>query len=299
MIRPIDFLDRWLDGLAPGAILALSVAATTFVGYLDFITGYEFSMGLFYVPGVMLSAWYVSQRAGIGIAVLSAIAWFAADTGHDYSHPAFQAWNATIRLGFFLICGILASAVRVSLVRERTLARIDRLTGLLTGRAFEEQFERDLAIARQQRKPMSLAGIALDDLGSIRGRHGRAEADRIVLAAAAAVIRKARTTDTIARLSDDEFAVVMLDCGEEAARGVIGGITAELQSVLRGAGPRSTCSIAVTVFPDGRIPAAAALAAAARHLKDVKTQARGSVRYAVKKDPVMSAPPGAGSRAGQ
>lgn len=105
-----------------------------------------------------LSAWYAGRWPGVGIAVLSCAAWFAADfySGNQYSNALIPYWNALVRLGFFLISGLLLSALRDSLqYQQRHLASTDSLTGLYGRRAFEERLAHDLALARRRKSAVA------------------------------------------------------------------------------------------------------------------------------------------------
>jgi len=52
--------------------------------------------------------------AAVRVAILSCLSWDLADAqaGQVYSHPSIPYWNALVRLGFFLVTGLLIAALR-------------------------------------------------------------------------------------------------------------------------------------------------------------------------------------------
>lgn len=120
------------------AIAAALLAALTWV---DFATGYELGLFVFYFVPVALAAWFVGRRAGLAFAVLAAICWYLSDwlSGHPYSNALFIYWETVMRLVSFLTTALTLSRIRADLARERhlrasleeALARVRQLEGLI------------------------------------------------------------------------------------------------------------------------------------------------------------------------
>src|SRR5439155_22817128 len=101
----------------------------------------------------MFVAWLLGRGWGTMVSSLSALTWLIADltSGDVYSHPVIPIWNATVRLGFFLVVTLAFSALKSALEHEQSMSRSDNLTDVLNGRAFAELAERQ--IARMSRYP--------------------------------------------------------------------------------------------------------------------------------------------------
>jgi PAS domain S-box-containing protein len=84
------------------------------VGWLDYITGADFSFSIFYMVPICLVAWQVGAGAGMVIAYYCAGLWLVADlsTEHYYEHNLAPYWNAITRLVFFKTCVFLLTALR-------------------------------------------------------------------------------------------------------------------------------------------------------------------------------------------
>jgi hypothetical protein len=104
-------------------ILVPCLILTAIIGFLDFITGYELDLSLFYLVPLCLVTWYTGKNFGIIIALVSAVVWLCADiqAGHSYSHPAVSLWNGAIIFGFFLMTVIILSKLKAAHERQATL----------------------------------------------------------------------------------------------------------------------------------------------------------------------------------
>ena len=83
-------------------------------GVVDWLTGPEISLSVFYFPGIVVVAWASGRWPGIFIAVFAALVWLTAELACrvGFSSPLIPYWNAGIRLMIFLITAVLVSEVR-------------------------------------------------------------------------------------------------------------------------------------------------------------------------------------------
>jgi hypothetical protein len=97
---------------------------TLAIGFLDYITGAELSVSIFYIIPIALCAWFVHRWAGFAMAFISAIIWNIADLlcSPSYSHILIPVWNTLVLFGsFYFIVWILSSFKKV-MDRENNLA---------------------------------------------------------------------------------------------------------------------------------------------------------------------------------
>jgi signal transduction histidine kinase len=105
------------------------------IGVVDFVTGAQASVVVFYFLPIALGTWILSRAAGTLLAVGSALAWLVAERieGVPYSHPFIQAWNAIALLASFMIVVFLLSALSESYmgleekVRSRTAELVSEI----------------------------------------------------------------------------------------------------------------------------------------------------------------------------
>ncbi len=96
--------------------------------------------------------------------------------------------------------------------------------------------------------PFSLAYFDLDNFKAVNDRRGHAEGDRLLRAAAQAIFGSVRTTDLMARMGGDEFAVLMPETGPEAAMSVQPENVAALQDKVGSSYPDVTISVGLVTW---------------------------------------------------
>lgn len=210
---------RGLTSQPPVLVVVESVALTVVLGLLDVLTGAELSFSIFYLVPITLVAWTMSLQWALAHAFLAAVTWLVADraAGQVYSAPLLQYWNASIRLGYFVLFAVLFSKLRHSLDNERQLSRRDPLTGRYNRRAFDELADREVRRAVRYRRPLSLCFIDIDHFKQINDRLGHETGDDLLREVGATMVTSLRSTDIVARVGGDEFAVVMPETTEEHA----------------------------------------------------------------------------------
>lgn len=104
--------------------------------------------------------------------------------------------------------------------RLRELTQRDPLTGLYNRRAFDQELTRQ---QRQQRPDgerqtgLALLLADLDHFKRVNDTHGHVVGDQMLVHVARLLREGARSTDTVARLGGEEFAIVMADTTPESA----------------------------------------------------------------------------------
>jgi diguanylate cyclase (GGDEF)-like protein len=98
------------------------------------------------------------------------------------------------------------------------LARRDELTGLPNKRAWQELFERELAISRRSGEPLTVALVDLDSFKTYNDEHGHLAGDRLLSEAASAWRGALRETDVLARWGGDEFGLLLPGCTHSAGQ---------------------------------------------------------------------------------
>ena len=110
-----------------GVVRTVSLMVLLLIGWLDYITGYEFGFFIFYFIPVAISAWHCGPKDGIWVAIASAVCWYLSDrfTHHPYPNAYFIYWEMFIRLLSFLTTSITLSKIRnLVLKEERMIAEL-------------------------------------------------------------------------------------------------------------------------------------------------------------------------------
>jgi diguanylate cyclase (GGDEF)-like protein len=114
-----------------------------------------------------------------------------------------------------LAAELAASRLRITELEARI--DVDPLTETLHRRGFERVLKRSLAYVKRYGVSAALIYIDLDEFKPVNDRHGHAAGDAVLKAIAAALIRRVRASDVVARIGGDEFAVLLWNVSETDA----------------------------------------------------------------------------------
>jgi len=245
-------MDLWefFQTKSKAFIVTSGVALVVFLWIIDLATGSDFSMIVFYLVPVFLVTWFAGQREGVGISLLSGLAWFSADmiTMSPDTHQSIPYLNLITKLGFFLIVNHTLTSLRLSLDRERDMARTDYLTQVANSRYFSELAAAEINRAGRYQHPFTVAYLDIDNFKAVNDEHGHSIGDALLSVAAASIKNNLRSTDVIARLGGDEFALLLPETGYEAAHVVVQKVHLSLLAAMQRNGWPVTFSIGVVTF---------------------------------------------------
>ncbi len=239
----IGLSARWLVGrgrlVAAGYLLSSALFLLIAIGSMLFP-----SYVLFFAPAYMLAvlaaAAIIGAAAPYFFAIVSALANVAFLTSARGSMPTLILLRdpATFILTVLVYAGVAlaVAAVSNSLSRQvdRTigsmqeqaerlakLAHTDPLTGLANRRHFFERLESEFARAQRYRRPFCLLYIDLDGFKAINDRFGHLFGDEILRGSALAMQAILRSTDLLARIGGDEFAVLLPETSMRGSEHVV------------------------------------------------------------------------------
>lgn len=197
---------------------------------MDYLTGYEITLSLFYLIPLGLITWFTNQTLGIMVSFINSGVWLVADlaAGQRYFYPAIYFWNSLIRLGFFLAFTLLFSSLRKALAYQTKLARTDPLTGAVNSRFFGEILQTEINRLQRYKRLFSIAYIDLDNFKMVNDKLGHSMGDRVLKIVVSYACQNLRKTDIFARLGGDEFALLLPETNQEAARIVLSKLQAGL-----------------------------------------------------------------------
>jgi diguanylate cyclase (GGDEF)-like protein len=215
----------------PAAIFFVALLMVGLIGLPDYLLGVGVSFAVLYAAPVGLATWYIGRRDGIAMAVVSSLSSLGAYIGADYlhTHPVRLALHGIMTFGFLLLGAMLLDTIRHLLQAQATLARTDPITQLLNARGFAEQLRTFLRLAARSGKPVSLACLDLDNFKQVNDSYGHATGDAVLKEFAEGLTSSLRSTDAVARIGGDEFAVLLPFTDESGARAAIAKMRETLQ----------------------------------------------------------------------
>ena len=135
------------------------------------------------------------------------------------------------------------------------LATTDGLTGLFNYRHFMATLSSEVQRSRRVHRPVSMLMVDVDHFKDFNDRNGHPAGDETLRQIARHVQSRLRRTDVPCRYGGEEFAVILVDTGEEDALRVAEELRDLIErSVFPGEatqpGGRLTVSVGVATFPD-------------------------------------------------
>lgn len=149
------------------------------------------------------------------------------------------------------------------------LAHVDELTGLLNDRGLRAALRQHLALAVRDARPLAVVVIDVDDMQSINDTLGWDTGDQVLETVGDLMRRTFRVSDVLARLHEDQFAVVLCGNGHLGVEAAIERLIATLEMYAEAHVLPYTLSVSVgwtVAQPDARLTVDAVLAAAQAHL---------------------------------
>jgi diguanylate cyclase (GGDEF)-like protein len=162
------------------------------------------------------------------------------------------------------------------------LAQFDALTGLPNRALLADRFSQMIVQARRHAKPLGVLFIDLDDFKLVNDSLGHAGGDELLKETARRLQSSVRAGDTVARISGDEFAVILGDLARPddaaiVAQKIIDRLAAPVS--VRGHEVFVTASIGIAAFPADGSDAEALLGAADAAMYRAKQSGRNAYQF--------------------
>ena len=278
----LERLER-LERLPRIAALLLGLALIVAIAWLDYVTGPQLLMNVFYLLPVMFVAWVTASTAYGLLAVLVTFLVGPLEAYLDgfrfYSLPV-AAWNAGMRTAVFCIVLVLLAEVRRLVARLQEQSLTDELTGVANRRAFLEVATREIERSRRYRHELSLAYLDLDGFKAVNDQRGHMVGDRVLIALAGLARATARSVDTVARIGGDEFVILMPETDARAAVSLAERLCAVCSRAAGSDAAPVTCSVGVVTFECAPTDVEELLANADALMYEAKAAGGDSVRHA-------------------
>lgn len=161
-----------------------------------------------------------------------------------------------------LLVGHLTLALRDLLVRDEAVrfSDVDPVTWVYNRRHLLDALESEMERAGRYGRGLSLVTLDIDDFGQFNATYGQSMGDRLLRAVATTLAETVSSPELVARLKDDEFAVLLPETNRATAVTAITRLLASLAHVSAFGGgddeaERVTFSVAIACFPeDGSSP---------------------------------------------
>ncbi|MDN3518714.1 GGDEF domain-containing protein [Aquisalimonas lutea] len=211
-------------------IVGIYLLVPNLLSWSTLVTGYT-------IVGTLISVAAVAPAGAAQLVALCIILLLPAVTGFVIAYRL----QALRRTQFALITEAehTNATLRQEIARRQALekqlehrASTDPLTGLSNRRGYEELFDRELARARRQDTPLSLAVVDLDHFKAVNDTYGHTVGDQMLQNLAQEWTILLRGLDIAGRLGGEEFIIILPDTGLAEAIGVMERLRADTESYI-------------------------------------------------------------------
>jgi diguanylate cyclase (GGDEF)-like protein len=263
-------------------VTAVGFALIGLLGFLDFLTGYEFAFSLFYLIPISLITWLTGRRLGIVASFVSTLVWILSDVAAEnpYLHIVIYAWNIFMGLCFFVIVTFLLSTLRRALEHEKELSSTDYLTGAVNSRVFYDSMQTEINRTQRYKNPFTIAYIDLDNFKMVNDEFGHATGDQVLRFVVDRVQKHLRKTDVVTRLGGDEFALLLPETNQESAQVVLSKLQYDILAGMQQNNWPVTLSIGVLTCIDAPSEAEEIIRMVDDLMYSVKHGSKNGIKYA-------------------
>ena len=277
-------IQKVLETLERKTPLFWTITGITSVGLLgivDYLSGNEITFSLFYLAPIILVTWSVNRISGLLMSFLSALTLLGAETaaGQTYSHPSVYFWNILLHTIFFVIITYLVAELHRSRREEHLAARTDFVSGAVNRRYFNEMLQTEIERIRRYPHPITVVYIDIDNFKLVNDLFGHKIGDDVLRCIAGDLKSQLRSTDTIARVGGDEFALLLPSAHPREAQVVLSKVRAHLHEEMRRRNFPVTFSMGVVTCLTPPNSAEQVINMADELMYEVKNSTKNDVRF--------------------
>lgn len=161
-------------------------------------------------------------------------------------------------------------------------ATFDSLTGLPNRLLYNDRLSKAVELAKRYKLKIAVLFIDLDRFKPINDNHGHQTGDEILIESARRIRKNIRESDTVSRLSGDEFALILHDVVDyrdvkKVAEQIISEI--QLPYVIGDISVHTSASIGIALYPDDAETADSLLRKADQAMYEVKANGRNGCQF--------------------
>lgn len=276
----------FIDNLPKSAYIILSFLLLALIGFIDYITGYEISISIFYTIPVSLVAWSLGRWAAVGVSLLSVLVWIGGDIamGLTLGSPVILAWNTLSSFFILVIYSYFLSLIKHLYEKEKFSARYDPLTGISNRKNFFDVVSGEIKRAARYRYSVTVAYVDVDNFKKVNDTLGHDAGDALLVSIAGALRDNIRSFDLAARFGGDEFVLFMPSTDGPQAAQAVDKLRDVINELIARNGWPISLSIGVLTCYSPHLPLEELIKRADDLMYKVKTSGKNRVHYAELKE---------------
>lgn len=281
MERIAQYFFEALENKSPLFWMVTGILFIGLLGILDYATGNELTLSLFYLIPIVLVTAAVNRKTGLFMSFLGGLTLLGAEiaAGQTYSQPIFYFLNTLLRTTFYIVVVYLVAELQKSRREEQLAARTDFVTGAVNARYFNELLQMEITRIRRYPHPITLVYVDVDNFKLVNDLFGHKMGDEVLRCIATELKAQLRITDTVARLGGDEFVMLLPSTRQPEARLVVSKVYASLIETMRRKNWPVTFSMGVVTCEFSPYSAEQLVNMADELMYEVKNSTKNNIRF--------------------
>jgi light-regulated signal transduction histidine kinase (bacteriophytochrome) len=117
-------IDEYRRGKLNTLQMMAGLMVTLLIGFIDYVTGYDLRLEIFYLMPIAFVVWFVGKKSGIFISAVSIVIIILSDilSGKIFHNYFIESWNMAMLFLFFIIVTLLLSKLQITLLERTELA---------------------------------------------------------------------------------------------------------------------------------------------------------------------------------
>lgn len=124
----------------------------------------------------------------------------------------------------------LVLELRAQIAQLESLALLDPLTGIPNRRAFDDRLNAAFTYAQRTNSPLAVVVLDVDNFKRRNDTHGHVAGDACLRALATQLAAHSRSSDTVARIGGEEFAIILPNANDEQAVDICARVAAKMRT---------------------------------------------------------------------
>ena len=215
-------------------VICFSFVSLLIVSMLDYVTGYETTLILFYLVPVISASLLLNKNWAIAFSILGTLLVVIVEllSQNIYSSVFIAFWNGLAVFGVFLTVSGILIVLRNSLLKEQKLARLDMVTGISNSRHFYELASIEMSRARRYKRAFTVVYVDVDNFKKVNDDMGHDKGDDLLRLIAATIKKNIRVNDIVSRVGGDEFILLFPETDKGKAKSTIETVFKKLKIVM-------------------------------------------------------------------
>jgi diguanylate cyclase (GGDEF)-like protein len=176
------------------------------------VLGPGLTLTLIYLIPIAIVSWFSGIYYGIAVGLLCSFAWldiYIIHHGDVLLLNNLVITNISVKFAVYISYAILTGMLAETLRNEKAISRIDNLTGLVNSRAFLDALDKEIDRSTRYERVVSMIYMDIDNFKTVNDSYGHTTGDKALKETSKVLNSVFRTSDTIARMGGDEFAVLL------------------------------------------------------------------------------------------